>query len=206
MPDEDMTRAALKRVLGQLSYLSRALGLVWTAARGWTAVWAALVIVQGLLPIALVLLIRAVVDALVAAFRGAGEAGDLGAVMPRAAALAAVLLLTEGLASVVTWVRTAQSELVQDHIEGLIHAQAARLDLGFYETPEYYDELHRARIDAISQPVALLENLGRLDVIHVMEDGRVVESGSHTALLERGGRYARSWHEQMGSGESCAIR
>ncbi len=45
----------------------------------------------------------------------------------------------------------------------------------------------------------------RADVIHVMDDGRVVESGSHAELLSLGGRYARSWHEQVRSGESWAI-
>jgi ATP-binding cassette subfamily B protein len=44
----------------------------------------------------------------------------------------------------------------------LIHAQALRLDLAFYDHPESYDQLHRARVDAISQPLALLESLGSL--------------------------------------------
>lgn len=35
------------------------------------------------------------------------------------------------------------------------------------------------------------------DVIHVMDDGAVVESGTHQELLERGGLYAASWQEQM---------
>jgi ATP-binding cassette subfamily B protein len=35
------------------------------------------------------------------------------------------------------------------------------------------------------------------DVIHVMADGRVVESGSHTELLSLGGHYAQSWQDQM---------
>jgi ATP-binding cassette, subfamily B, bacterial len=35
------------------------------------------------------------------------------------------------------------------------------------------------------------------DTIHVMEAGRVVESGSHTELLSLGGRYAQSWRDQM---------
>jgi ATP-binding cassette subfamily B protein len=39
----------------------------------------------------------------------------------------------------------------------------------------------------------------RADVIHVMEQGKIVESGSHQELLEEGGRYARSWAVQTQS-------
>jgi ATP-binding cassette subfamily B protein len=35
------------------------------------------------------------------------------------------------------------------------------------------------------------------DIIHVVESGRVVESGSHAELLALGGRYAQSWRDQM---------
>jgi ABC-type multidrug transport system fused ATPase/permease subunit len=36
------------------------------------------------------------------------------------------------------------------------------------------------------------------DIILVVDDGRVVEQGSHDALLERGGMYADLWHRQVG--------
>jgi ATP-binding cassette subfamily B protein len=35
------------------------------------------------------------------------------------------------------------------------------------------------------------------DVIHVMNEGRIVESGSHQRLLEQNGLYAESWSRQM---------
>ena len=38
----------------------------------------------------------------------------------------------------------------------------------------------------------------RADVIHVMADGRIVESGSHEKLRARGGLYAQSWAAQVG--------
>ena len=35
------------------------------------------------------------------------------------------------------------------------------------------------------------------DIIHLMTDGQIVESGSHAALVALGGRYAQSWRRQM---------
>ena len=37
----------------------------------------------------------------------------------------------------------------------------------------------------------------RADVIHVMTEGRIVESGRHLELLNRGGLYAESWTAQI---------
>ena len=45
------------------------------------------------------------------------------------------------------WLRTAQSDLVQDYISSLIQEKSASVDMAFYESPEFYDHLHRARTD-----------------------------------------------------------
>jgi len=151
-----------KDILGQMPYLPRAISLVWQAARPWTIAWLALLLIQGLLPIATVYLSRALVDSLVSAL---GSGRDWAAIQPTlvwVGLLALVMLANEILGSLSTWVRTAQGELVSDHIYSLIHEKAVNLDLSFFETPAFYDQLHRARVDALRRPVALLENLGGL--------------------------------------------
>lgn len=43
-----------------------------------------------------------------------------------------------------------------------------------------------------------LSTIAELDRILVIEDGRIVEQGSHDELLARDGRYARYWSRQSG--------
>ncbi|PYV16212.1 MAG: multidrug ABC transporter ATP-binding protein [Acidobacteria bacterium] len=155
-------RARLGRVLEQLPYVGRALGLVWDAAGSWTLLWAALLVVQGLLPVATVHLTRLLVNNLVAAAGRPRSFAQLRELLLAAAAMALLLLVAEGLRGASGWVRTNQSELIQDHISALIHGKSVTVDLSFYETPEFYDHLHRARSEAGYRPVLLLESLGRI--------------------------------------------
>ncbi|MBO9412186.1 MULTISPECIES: ABC transporter ATP-binding protein [unclassified Ruegeria] len=43
-----------------------------------------------------------------------------------------------------------------------------------------------------------LSTLSEMDRIVVLDQGRIVETGTHEALLEQGGLYARFWHRQSG--------
>ncbi|WP_170410914.1 ABC transporter ATP-binding protein [Ruegeria atlantica] len=43
-----------------------------------------------------------------------------------------------------------------------------------------------------------LSTLSEMDRIIVLDQGRVVETGTHDALLDQGGLYARFWHRQSG--------
>ncbi len=154
--------AKARAALAQLSYLPRALRLVWQATHGWTIAWLALLLGQGILPVALVYLTRPLVDSIVAAAHSHGDSPHLRRALLLAATLAAVLLLTEILRSLAGWVRTAQSELLQDHISELIQQKSVEADLAFYESAEYHDHLHRARTEASYRSIALLQSLGSM--------------------------------------------
>jgi ATP-binding cassette subfamily B protein len=152
----------VRHAITQSAYLPRALRLVWAGAGGLTLVWAGLLVVQGLLPAAGLYLIRLLVDSLVATIQAGGAWQNVRSTLMVAGLMAVTMLLSEVLSSASSWVSSAQSEFIQDHIRALIHAKSATLDLAFYESPEYHDRLDRARTDASSRPIALLESFGSL--------------------------------------------
>jgi ATP-binding cassette subfamily B protein len=163
MADELKTfREKLSALGAQRPYFARAFGLVWHAAGGWTAAWLVLLAAQGLLPVATVYLTKHVVDSLVAALGGGTAWENVRPTFLLAAALGGVLLLAEVLRSLNAWVRAVQAERVRDHMSALIHRKSIAADLAFYEWPDYFDRLHRARDQAATRPLALLEALGSL--------------------------------------------
>jgi ATP-binding cassette subfamily B protein len=154
--------ATIRSARARFRELPRAIVLVWTAARGWTVAWLVLLVIQGLMPVITVYLTRTLVDRL-------AETLGAGVIWPRlhplivpAILLASTILVIELLRGVSTWVRTAQAEYLNDHVSDLIHRQSLAADLAFYEWPEYYDHLHRARGEAGYRPAALLESMGSL--------------------------------------------
>ena len=152
----------LRKVLPTLAYLPRTLRLIWRVAPGWTIAWAALLVVQGILPAGIVYLSKLLIDSLVRAIGSSDPWAYTRPVLFLAFVTAAVMLLAELLSSATAWARTAQSELIQDHIKGLVHAQSARVDLAFFESVDFFDKMERARNEAGSRSLALLENTGEL--------------------------------------------
>jgi ATP-binding cassette subfamily B protein len=154
--------ARIRKAAAQFPFLPRTLALVWEASGRWTTAWAALLLLQGILPAATVFVTRTVVNRAVPVFRTHGDPAALRDALPSAVLLACLLLASGVLSSVTHWVRAAQSELVRDHLSALIHRQSAAADLAFYDHPDFYDHLHRARSEAAHRPVALVETLGGL--------------------------------------------
>ena len=146
----------------QVQYLPQTFQLIWAASRHWTLAWIVLLIFQGILPAASVYLTRSLVDSLVAVVGAGMTWGNLNTVLLPTGLMAGVLLLTELLQGVTEWVRTAQAELVKDHISSLIHQQSVAIDFAYYESSEFGDRLDRARDGASDRSLALLENTGNL--------------------------------------------
>lgn len=150
------TREAIDRTL----LPRRALTLAYAASPGWTVAWLVCLIAQGLLPVAVVYLTRALVDGLVAAERARTGWAGLLALWQAALLMASALILTELLRAAVRWIRTAQAEYLRDHVSELVHEKASVLDLAVFESPDFQDRLDRARSESHTRPLLLLENAG----------------------------------------------
>lgn len=150
-------------LLQQLRNIPRTLQLVWTATPTWTSAWVVLILVQGLLPAAIVFLTKRVVDNLANAFvDDSVNPAVLHPALYSLAAIATVMLISAALKSIMNWVQVGQSENIQDYIKDKIHQQAIALDLSYFETPLYYDMLHRATVDALHRPLSLVRSVGAI--------------------------------------------
>src|ERR1700733_5672371 len=155
-------RAKLAKAFRQMRDVPRALALAWNAAPRWTAASVALLAVQGLLPVATVWLSRSLVNATVAALHAGGDSRNIRTAVVSALLLGVAALAGEALHSLSGWVRTNQGELVQDHILALVHQKSVEVDLAFYDSPDFFDRLHRARAEAYYRPLALIDSAGGL--------------------------------------------
>jgi ATP-binding cassette subfamily B protein len=143
-----------------LTLWRRALALVWQTVPFLTAGWIVVLIVQGLLPGAVVYFTKLTVDGFVAAKGASGEFGFYNPAVFYLALTGLCLILTEVFQFTGDWIRSAQAEYFSDRLKDLLHKKSAEVDLEFYESPEYHDLLEQVRGDAQSKPLALLESFG----------------------------------------------
>ncbi|MDD3775751.1 MAG: ABC transporter ATP-binding protein [Sulfurovaceae bacterium] len=148
----------IKKLRSQLPYLPKTIKLIWQASRWWSAAWAALLLLGGILPVAVIYLVKPIIDN-VSMLEGKGMDGIDALIIP-IAILGIVVFLLPISVSLLNLVRSIQAEKIQDSVKAQIHSKAISLPLSFFETPRYHDMLYRANVDALSRPAALLENVG----------------------------------------------
>lgn len=155
-------RGQLADLAAKASFVRLSIRLIWDAASQWTVAWGVLLVIQGLLPAAIVYLTKWLVDSIALAV-GAGVSWESAMpVLVPAGIMAGLLLLQRILGGLTEWITTAQSELVSDHVKLLVHEKAASVDYGFYESSHYHDQLEQVNSQATSRVLQLLQNIGGL--------------------------------------------
>src|SRR5689334_20483573 len=160
--DDAVIATKLAGALAQLRFVPRAWALVRAAAGRWPLVWLALLLAQGLVPVAIVYLTKPLVDAVALAISQPIDWSFTAPSIRWALAMAGVVLAGELLRAAADGVRTLQAKLVEDHVGALIQEKSTGVDLAFHDLPDFHDHLHRARHEARHRPVALLECAGAI--------------------------------------------
>ena len=95
MPDYEVLRRKFRDVRERFGYVGRALKLIHEASGRWTIGWALLLLIQGILPAAVVYLTKYVVDAFTAAIGGGLAWESIQPLLPPTALMGAVLLIQQ---------------------------------------------------------------------------------------------------------------
>ena len=145
--------AGVGRFFGVFRYSRRAVELVWETSRPLTVALAILTVVAGVLPAAAAYVGQLIVDSVVAASSGTGEA------RPVLEYVALEGLLIAALAGSQRGISVCQSLLraqLGHRVNVMILEKALELDLTHFEDSEFYDKLTRARREASSRPLSLV--------------------------------------------------
>ncbi len=148
----------MKRIKEKYRLFRESLKLVWRSAPGWTAATIIISITRSIFPLALILLLKGVIDGITAASAG-GPATPLTNVLWPVVALAVVWFIDEALGDIGNLVRKKQSLKLELYMYELLHSKVIKLDLINFEQPEYFNCLSRATREAPWRPNSILNNI-----------------------------------------------
>jgi ATP-binding cassette, subfamily B, bacterial len=149
----------LSRISEPLNTVRRILPILWASARGWSVIAAVLILFEITFGLLTLYLIKQLVDVITSLLGADGQATDIRTVLWHVAAFGGAtlaFLVTRGMANLA---REAQGMAVADHVERMVHSRAVTADLSFYESPQYFDTLQRARQSGSQRPAQVTGNI-----------------------------------------------
>ena len=144
--------------LGAFRFSRRAIELVWSTSHALTVALAALTLIAGLLPAGIAWVGAHIVDAVVTAAQMV-RAGETPHLTPVFWLVALEGLLVTAMAAAQRGISFCQSLLraqLGQRVNEMILDKALTLDLVHFEDSEFYDKLTRARREASSRPLSLV--------------------------------------------------
>jgi ATP-binding cassette subfamily B protein len=142
----------------KLRLFRKSLGLVWISAPGWATVNASISLLISFLPLALLFLIKLLIDNITKAYSGTGTI-EFSHILWLIIAVVIVYFLDEISNGFGNLVRKKQSLKLESYMYELLHSKSVKLDLINFERPDYFDCLTRASREAPWRPNNILNNL-----------------------------------------------
>ena len=137
-----------------------ALAIIWRSGRKWALANSALLVLQGLLPLAHLYLLKLIIDAVESGLTSGDR--DFETIGRLIALAGGVALVGTFLQSASSYVNEAQALVVADHMLSRLHGKSAEIDQAYYEDPRYFDTLHLAQQQAPHRPRMILGALHQI--------------------------------------------
>ncbi|MFO1420844.1 MAG: ABC transporter ATP-binding protein [Candidatus Competibacteraceae bacterium] len=153
---------ALTKLLAPAASLRRVLPLLWASTPQWTVTSAGLILAEVAFSLAVLYLTKRLVDVVTGASSAGNPSGDLAALLLYVALAGGFTLAHLATRAAATLADEIQGQIVADHVDNRIHTAAVAADLGFYESPRYFDTLLRARQAGNTRPARVIGNLLQL--------------------------------------------
>lgn len=144
-------------VLFNLRKIAETIRIVWEGSKLWMLINITLTFLQGVIPLAVFILIKFLVDMISQTITS--RPGHFTTVALIVAATGSVYLIQAIFQSIGDAVKNHQSDMVTDYVFDRIHLKSAQLDYAYFENPAYHNLLHRVQQDAAYRPGSMVDEL-----------------------------------------------
>lgn len=140
--------------------MRQAFRLIWQCDKRGFVLKLLYTVCNSLLPLLNLYVLKLLVDAITTAVEskpvdamlwGAPLAGYI-------AVFCAVMLLNRWIGVLNTVNNDVLTQRLTDYINNIIQTQSVKLDMAYYDNPDYHDTFHRAQQEAAFRPIRILEN------------------------------------------------
>ena len=154
-PNDNDDSSLVARFFGVFRYSKEALRLVWTTDKRLTFILATLTILAGVLPGGIAFVGKLIVDAVVLAVE-TDSAADRWLVIKWIAVEAVLVVLMAAIQRALMVSQSLLRALLGQRVNVMILEKAQTLELSHFEDSEFYDKMTRARREASSRPLSLV--------------------------------------------------
>jgi ATP-binding cassette, subfamily B, bacterial len=135
--------------------------LLRMSSRGLSLVVAVLSMAEAAFAIGLLYLVKLLVDVVSEQLETAGTLADPGRIFLYLGLIGLTMVLAVAFQRLAEYARQRQGMEVSDYVDRTIHERAIQVDLAFYESPQYYDSLQRARSAGSERPAHVIASLAQ---------------------------------------------
>jgi len=146
-----MARRELPKNIFDLTVIKQTLLIVWESSRKQTIIRIILVIVMAILPLIPLYLFKLLLDAFATM-----DAVDINQVLWVLAAMGTLSLVMIVLKNIAAYNSSLQSDIIADHMSGLLISKSLQIDMEFYDSDQYHDQFTRAMQQGGTKPLAVL--------------------------------------------------